>query len=186
MADGLTVTVRAGDSILSRYGNQLQAIGDGMARTVMARALNHEGDKARTQVKRILAGTTGINYNLINRAVATYRANRGSLKYELRAKGSETNLGLFKARQTLSGVSAAPWNARHIFRGDAPPRGSFFLPGTRVVYIRKTKASYPIEPLFGPNLAREIVKDEPAAAWRMVTHSLAARVGHELSRVLPR
>jgi len=185
MADGLTITVHASDSILSKYGNQLAAVGNGLARTVMARALNHEGDKGRTQVKRALTRVTGISYNRIERGLATHRANQGSLRYELRQRGSETNLGLFQARQTGSGVSAAPWNKRHIFRGNNPSRGSFFLPGTPIVYIRTTKSSYPIEPLFGPNLAREIVKGEPAQAWRLVTSSLASRVGHELARVLP-
>jgi hypothetical protein len=182
---GLTITVKAGDSILSRYGNQLAAIGEGLANTVIARSLNHEGDKGRTQVKRVLVRQTGINYNMVEKGMATHKAHAGKLSYELLQRGSETNLGLFQARQGASGVSAAPWNVRRIFRGDNPSRGSFFLPGTRLVFIRTGKHSYPIEPLFGPNLAREIVKDESAHAWRSTLPSLANRVGHELARVLP-
>ena len=181
---GLEIRLLASDSVIARFGNQLAALGAGQARQVMARALNHEGDKGRTAIKRVLVTQTGINYNLIEKGMATHRANAGNLRYELRQRGSETNLGLFQARQTGQGVSAAPWNSRHIFRGDNPPRGSFFLPGTRLVYIRKGKASHPIEPLFGPNLAREIVKDKSRIAWERVPMSIADRVAHEIARVL--
>ena len=184
MAD-ISITIRQGDSILARYGNQLAYLSDVEAKTVFARALNHEGDKGRTQVKRELVTATGIKYSLINRGMATHRANKGRLEYRLDQKGSETNLGLFNARATGKGVSAAPWNKRQIFRGDNPSRGSFFLPGTKLVFIRVGAPRYPIKPLFGPNLAREIVKDKPAAAWTAVATSLADRIGHEIGRLLP-
>jgi hypothetical protein len=41
--------------VLAKFGNQLSALGNGQARIAMSRALNHEGDKGRTQVKRALA-----------------------------------------------------------------------------------------------------------------------------------
>jgi hypothetical protein len=44
--------IAAQDEVLARYGNQLAALGEGQARTALSRALNHEGDKGRTQVKR--------------------------------------------------------------------------------------------------------------------------------------
>jgi hypothetical protein len=42
----------------------------------------------------------------------------------------------------------------------------------------------PIRPLYGPNLARELVKDSSAAAWQ--SGNIVARVGHEIGRMLPR
>ena len=47
--------------VLARYVNALASLGEGQARTAMSRALNHEGDKGRTQVKRALVKQTGIN-----------------------------------------------------------------------------------------------------------------------------
>lgn len=179
----MEIRLIASDNILARYGNQLAALGQGLARTVMARALNHEGDKGRTQVKRALVTQTGINYNMIERGLATHRAHASRLKYELVQKGSETNIGLFNARETSKGVSAAPWNKRQVFPG------TFFIPlggGSKapIVMHRTGKARYPIQQVYGPNLAREIVKDKAAKAWRIVPTTLAARVGHEIAREL--
>jgi hypothetical protein len=36
-------------------------LGEGQARTALSRALNHEGNKGRTQVKRALVKQTGIS-----------------------------------------------------------------------------------------------------------------------------
>lgn len=48
-----------------------------------------------------------------------------------------------------------------------------------------SKSQLPIRPLYGPNLARELVKDSSAAAWQSGVANIVARVGHEISRRLP-
>jgi hypothetical protein len=53
----MQLNITARDRVLARYGNQLAALGEGQARTAMSRALNHEGDKGGTQVKRTLDET---------------------------------------------------------------------------------------------------------------------------------
>lgn len=68
--------INAKDQVLARYGNQLAALGEGQARTAMSRALNHEGDKGRTQVKRALVKQTGIKYGAVVAAVSTRRKRR--------------------------------------------------------------------------------------------------------------
>ena len=82
--------------------------------------------------------------------------------------------------QRGKGVSAAPWNKRRIFVR------SFIMPRFGRAFIRTSKSRLPIRPLYGPNLARELVKDSSAAAWQSGIANIVARVGHELSRVLPR
>lgn len=138
----------------------------------MARALNHESDKARTQIKRSLAQVTGIKPSLISIGFSTKRATARDLSYQFRQRGGETNLALFRANQGARGVSAAPWNIRRVFDG------SFMADGR--VFHRLAEPRLPIEPLYGPNLAREIVKGEPRAAFEAVPLRLAARVAHEL------
>ena len=167
------------DSILSRYANQIAYLSDGQIKQSFARALNHEGDKGRTQVKRVLVTSTGIKYSLINQALSTHRANRNSLEYRLEFDGDETNLNLFGARQTKKGVSAAPWNVRRIF-----PHTFMIGAYGGKVYSRVGPKRFPIQGKYGPNLAREVVKGEPAAAWQIVGPGLADRVGHEISRFL--
>lgn len=182
----MRLTISQAGSI-ERLANMLAAAGSGQARMAMARALNHEGDKGRTLVKRELVTSTGVKYSMIVRGLSTHRATGARLQYELRQKGNETNIGLFQAVQRKSGVSAAPWNVRRVF--GAKGRASFFLPNgkggsTPLVFIRKGGSRHPIEPLFGPNIAREIVKNKPKAAWESVPISLADRIAHELSRMI--
>jgi hypothetical protein len=175
----IEIKIEARDRIIWRFGNQLATLGDGMARTVMMRALNHESDKGRTQVKRALVRQTGIKYSQINKAVETIRATPASLEYVLKATGDETNLNLFNARQGKRGVSAAPWGKRQVFKH------SFTVPayGNRV-YVRTSDERGPLKPLYGPNFARELVKDETAATFRKGTAGIADRVAHEIARVL--
>jgi hypothetical protein len=82
----------------------------------LSRALNHEGDKGRTQVKRALVTQTGIKYGAVNKAMATIRATPATLTYALKVRGDETNIAWFGGVQRRKGVSAAPWHKRRIFR----------------------------------------------------------------------
>ena len=64
----MQLIISASDQVLVRYGNALAALGEGRARTALSRALNHEGDKGRTQVKRALVKQTGIKYGAVDKA----------------------------------------------------------------------------------------------------------------------
>jgi hypothetical protein len=94
----------------------LAALGEGQARTALSRALNHEGNKGRTKVKRELVKQTGIKYGAVDKAMATIRATPATLTYTLKARGDETNVAWFGGVQRRKGVSAAPWKKRRIFR----------------------------------------------------------------------
>jgi hypothetical protein len=167
------------DQVLTKYGNQLAALGGRQARVAMSRALNHEGDKGRTQVKRALVKQTGIKYGAIDKAMATICSTPATLTYRLKARGEETNIAWFGGAQRQKGVSAAPWNKRRIFAH------SFIVPRFGRAFIRTSKKRMPIRWLYGPNLARELIKDYSAAAWRSGVANIAARIGHEIARLLP-
>ncbi len=172
----MRLEISADDDVLKRVGNRLAAASDNRgARTAMARVLNHEGDKGRTQIKRYLAQTTGMKPSMINVGFRTRRASAWNLDYEFSQRGSETNLNMFRAKQGARGVSAAPWNVRRVFPS------TFTIPryGNKV-FKRLTENRFPLKPLFGPNLAREIVKGAPRDAYEAIPLRLAARVAHEL------
>jgi hypothetical protein len=173
------IEIMARDQIISRYGNALLAIGD-KAPIAMRDALNREGDNGRTQIKRALVKATGIKYGLINRGFSTNRANRNTLTYAMTQKGEETNLNLFGATQRKKGVSARPWNVRRIFPGT-------FLVGRygNKVFNRKGAGRFPLKQVYGPNLAREIVKDEPKRHFEAIPLGLAETVGKQIARYLP-
>ena len=175
----MQLIINAKDQVLAKYGNQLSALGDRNARTAMSRALNHEGHKGRTQVKRALVKQTGIKYGAIDKAMTTIRSMPTTLTYTLKAHGDETNIAWFGGVQRGKGVSAAPWNKRRIFAQ------SFIVPRFGRAYIRTSKSRLPIRGLYGPNLARELVKDSSAAAWQRGVANIVARIGHEIGRMLP-
>ena len=65
----------------------------------MSRALNHEGDKGRTNVKRAFDKQTGIKYGAIDKAMATIRSTPATLTYQLKASSEETNIAWFGGTQ---------------------------------------------------------------------------------------
>jgi hypothetical protein len=164
----MQLIISARDQVPARYGDQLVALGEGQARTALSRALNHEGNKGRTRVKRALVKQTGIQYGAVDKAVATVRATPVTLTYMLRARGDETNIAWFGGVQRSKGVSAAPWNKRRIFAR------SFILPRFGRAFIRTLKKRLPIRSLYGPNLARELVRERSAAAWQSGVANIVA------------
>lgn len=170
--------VIVGDKIAERFGDRLKSVAEKDAKRVFARALNRGGDQARTAVRRSLVAQTGIKYGMIHRAVTNERATPASLAYSLIAVGSETNLSLFGARQGRRGVSAAPWKKRRVFKS------TFIVPGYGgKVFKREGSERGPLEALWGPNIAREIVKEPTVLEWQKVGPFVLARVQHELSRL---
>jgi hypothetical protein len=176
----MRLVITASDQVLARYGNVLAALGERQARKALSRALNHEGDKGGTQVKRALVKQTGIKYGAVDKAIATIRATPATLTYTLKARGDETNIAWFGGVQRRKGVSAAPWNKRRIFAR------SFIVPRFGRAFIRTSKSRLPIRSLYGPNLAREVLKDSSAAAWQSGVANIVTRLGHEIGRMLPR
>jgi hypothetical protein len=173
----MEVRVSLADDIVARVGGAVARLGSGQARIAMSRALNHEGAKGFTQVKRVLVKQTGIKYGLITKAVTDQKSNPGTLTYQIIAHGNETNIALFGAVERKKGVSAAPWATRRIF-----PH-TFFAGGK--VFRRLGKARLPIKGVYGPNIAREIVKNESAAAFKLGTSRIADAVVHEVGRLMP-
>lgn len=173
--------VIVGDKIHERFGRTLRFVADKDAKRIFMRALNRGGNQGRTQVRRSLVAQTGIKYGLINKAVLDTRATPGDLSYSLIATGGETNLSLFNATQRKKGVSAAPWKKRRIFKGT-------FIVGAYAgkVFRRKTDERGPLAPLWGPNIAREIVRSPTINEWQKVGPFVLNRVEHELSRLFAR
>ncbi|WP_276200587.1 hypothetical protein [Chelatococcus sp. XZ-Ab1] len=170
-----------GDKVAERFGQHLKFVAEKDARRIFMRALNRGGDQARTQVRRSLVRQTGIVYGKIRQAVTEDRATPNNLAYSLIAVGEETNLSLFGARQGKRGVSAAPWRMRRVFKG------TFIVPtyGGRV-FKRTTNERGPLEALFGPNIAREMMRSPTINEWDQVGPFVLNRVEHELMRLFNR
>jgi hypothetical protein len=149
-------------------------------RSALRRAINHTGDKARTQVGRALVKQTGLKYGRVREELRTINATVGSLSYIIRARGGYVSLKEFAARQTQKGVSAAPWGKRRVF-----PHTFIVASLGGHVFERKGPARYPIRKLWGPAIPAEMVKDQTKEAFEAtVAADLPARVDHEISAIL--
>lgn len=174
-----TLTIRfEGDGITRLVGAMTQL--SNRVPDAMRRALNHTGDKARTRVKRALSQQIRAPQAAIVQygKMRTERANYGRLEYAIIAAGGPIPLKYFRPNQTARGVSAAPWGNRKVYK-------SAFMGGSMGghVFWRKGKERLPIERIAGPNVPKELVKDQSAAAFIATAAEFPPRVAHEI-RVL--
>ena len=156
----------------------------------IARAINHTGDKAKTQMIRALVPQTGLKRGVIVRALKVSKASAGGA-YVIRSRGGDISLKYFGARETRAGVSAAPHGQRQVFAGTFIKGGRF---PNRVaigklnghVFRRTGKGRLPIaKQKSGVYIPQEMVSGASAEAFRTaVTADLPARLQHELLRVL--
>jgi hypothetical protein len=169
------------------YGAQLRALGEHKAKQVMARAMNYEGRKAFTAVKRALRVQTSIKYSAINQSVKFMKSSaRGAtLETAIVGRGNYLTLKYFSPKQLKSGVSAKVWGKRQRFKGAFGAPGSpaaAKLHGTP--HKRIGKKRFPIKPLYGPNLAIEMVRDNPPKVFLVSSEQIAARIAAEIAAVL--
>lgn len=189
----IEINIRSVD--ISRLANALAAAGE-KAPHAIRRAINHTGDKVRTQVIRSLTAQTGLKRRVIVRALKITRANYSDARYQIRVRGGNISLKHFGARETRKGVSAAPWNRRQIFPGTfkragwwpnrvekANWRGHVFKrtggsTSTGMDQFEKQRS--------GLYIPQEMVTGATEAAFMSgVQASLPARLQHELYRILP-
>lgn len=193
----MQITISARDGVLQRFGNQLAAVGDYKARLALARALNYEGAKGLTAVRRAVAGQMRLKAGLMRRAIVPSKAwqgdkaegSAGKLQYVIRARGGPISLKYWNARELRAGVkSRAPGmegpHARSFIKGGKWPKGRVELKMGGHAFQRAGAAKRPIEKLVGPAIPNELVRGESAAQFRAMTFRIADRVAHELGRLI--
>ncbi len=167
----------------------LRLVGTGKTvRVALARAVNHTGDKARTQVVRALVKQTGAKYGVIRKALKTKRANAATITFQIIGRGGFMSLKEFGARQTSKGVSAAPWNERRVFPHTfiVPSLGGHVferIGGSR--RLGPAAGRLPIRKLWGPAIPKEMVKEKSKEAFETtVAAELPSRVAHEVEAII--
>ena len=186
MTEGVSIKVDA--SSLTRVSNLLHSAGKN-APLAMIRAVNHTGDKARTQMRRVLVTQTGLKMKTIRKAVTSKRAFNGGA-YEIKSRGGNVRLMFFGARETQKGVSAAPWNKRQVYPGTFMKGGLFpnrkgMVAGGAVVR-RAGKGRHPLHGVkSGLFIPTEMVTGSSEGAfYSTVESALPDRLAHELYRIL--
>lgn len=200
MSGGLFVTLDA--TALARLGNQIGAAGKN-APVALARAINHTGAKAKTQMVRALVPQTGLKRRTIVKALRENKAGPGALTYTINVHGGNIRLKYFGARETRQGVSAAPWGKRDIWAhtfmkaGWWPSRVTkgnwngqvFERAGSKTQTQHDTKGHGGMDRFTvvrsGLFLPDEMVQGASAAAFNSTAAAdLPARLEHELARIL--
>jgi hypothetical protein len=186
--------VKADLSQLTRLANVLGAAGKN-APLAIARAVNHTGDKAKTQMIRTLTVQTGLKRQVIVRALKPHRATPDNPVYRIDSAGGNIALKYFGARETRAGVSAAPRGQRQTFahtfmKAGWWPKRVEKRNWNNQVFIRaggstKTGMDKFEKVKSGVFIPDEMVTGATADAFRTVAErDLPDRLAHELLRAL--
>lgn len=148
------------DDVRIRFEAACNRIGEGEARRAFSMALNKEGRKSFTQLRRSLAQQSSIPRGAVNAATRFKTATRGTMATVTSGTGRHLPLSFFGAKQFSYGVRAKIWGRAQNFRSAFVVKR--YGGG---VFKRTGKARFPIEQLWGPAVPVEMLRDEAYAAW---------------------
>ena len=139
----------------------------------MREGLYEGGDKVRTRVRRALKVQTNVKaYGSITQRVPGVRAG---LTYIIRGEGKGMPIELFPV-SAPGPVVASPWGVVHTFKRSFANRLGY--------RARTTSKRFPIRRLYGPSVAKEIVKDQSAEAFEAgVRADVLAAIEKRLARL---
>lgn len=167
------------DQTRIRYEAMIQRVGEREANRAFSRALNHEGRKSFTAVKRALRKQTDIPAGMITAAMQFKSSSQRNLRTIIQGSGSELPLRFFGARQFSYGVRAKVWGKFQTYKSNFIVAS---LSGN--VFHRTSRKRLPIQRTFGPSIPKEMVKDETAETFEQSGNAVMDRAMHELSRIL--
>jgi hypothetical protein len=175
----VNVIIRDLDQTRVHFEAAVQRVGEQEANRAFNRALNSEGDKVRTAVRRALRQQTGAKAALINRETRSFRSTFSNLVYTIEARGDYLGLSHFSPRQFGYGVRAKPWGRWQRF-------DSAFLVGSLAgnAFVREGKARLPIKKMFGPAIPKEMVQHETKRAFEETQPDVLAEALRQLQRII--
>ncbi len=149
------------DDVRIRFEAACLHLGEGESRRAFSMSLNKEGRKSFTQMRRVLAQQTSIPRGSVNAAMSFRTASRATLSTVTAGSGRALPLSFFGAKQFAYGVRAKIWGKAQTFRS------AFVVKRYgNGVFKRTGKARFPIEQLWGPSIAKEMLRDHAYAAWQ--------------------
>jgi hypothetical protein len=175
----MNILIRDLDQTRVHFEAALQRLGEQAATRAFNRALNSEGNKVRTQVRRALRKQTGAKAALVNRETRTIRSSFSNLTYTIEARGDYLGLSHFSPRQFGYGVRAKPWGRWQRF-------DSAFLVGSLAgnAFVREGKARLPIKKMFGPAIPKEMLQDATRDAFEAAQPDVLAEATRQIQRLL--
>jgi hypothetical protein len=144
---GASISIWVDTRDLARVNAAFREVSGEMRRKIIPESLNKGGYICLNRVKQNLVQETGLPAGQISAALHAVPATAGRYRFMITAKGGYTRVG-FGARQVGAGAAHRAWGRTQIARGAFVHRGQAF--------IRTTSNRYPIRPLFGPSIPREV------------------------------
>ena len=110
----LVVDLKTATDEVSRY---IARLGKDVSDRALYNALNHEGDKLRTQIRRHVTNQSGLSYGYVSAHFKELRAHPGRLEYRIIANDAPKKLSEFAKGLVAGqkGVSASPWGKTRFF-----------------------------------------------------------------------
>lgn len=188
----MRVEIVSKDNNLSKFANQLGAVGDDKGRQALARAVNRVTSSVEARVVRAIGKQSSIPVRIVRTQVKKKLAahkGAGAIEGVVYASGTPLSLKYFNPRQSAFGVRAKVWGQvqrfpSHFMHGGRWNSGNLIAGGH--VFSRTAKDRFPIEKTMGPSVPEELVRDEAARVFHQTVETmLPKRVEHELSRLLP-
>jgi hypothetical protein len=175
----VNVIIRDLDQTRRHFENAVRLVGEQKATVAFNRALNSEGNKVRTQVRRSLRQQTGAKQDLINRETRSFRSSFSSLTYTIEARGTHLGLSHFNPRQFAYGVRAKPWGRSQRFEK------AFLVSSlSNNVFVREGKSRFPIRKMFGPAIPKEMVQDATREAFEAAQPDVLREATRQLQRMI--
>lgn len=152
----------------------LENLANAGAMRPLREGLYEGGDKVRTRVRRALKVQTNVKaYGTVVSHVPSVRAG---LSYIIKGEGKGLPIQLFPVSAPGS-VVASPWGVEHTFKRSFHNRMGYMA--------RLSSKRFPIRKLFGPSIAKELVKDRSAEAFEAgVAADVLPAIEKRLARLL--
>lgn len=170
------------DKALREMRALMQQLADGKVQLAMARAVKRIGDQAYGRIVKVLSKQVGTTQKAIRKVVIKSPPVPGRrIAYKIMAASPALSLKEFNPKAASGGVVAGPWGNRRVF-----PRAFISDVKGGHVYARKGVQRLPIRKLWGPSIAKELLKDQALAEFEKAVAELPARLRHELEAILSR
>jgi hypothetical protein len=179
----MSPTVNLDLRALNSFASATQVLSGPQLTRVLREALSAAGGKTRTQVRRALREQANVKAAKdINDRTRSYLV-AGQLAYrivgERKALPIDRVKGLAVTTGPGGGVLAAPWQVLRQFQRSFIENGKYMA--------RLGPDRFPIRKLYGPSIAKELVKGQSLAAFHAAAlPELRTQVISRLARMLPR
>lgn len=179
------IVIRDLDQTRRHFENAVRLVGEDRAKVAFNRALNSEGQKVRTLVRRELRKQTGAKAELIARETKGIRSTFSTMAYTIEAKGGFLGLSHFNPRQFSYGVRAKPWGRSQRFERAfiVSKLSNNVFTNTRE-YSDKSGRNNKLGKMFGPAIPREMMRDATRDAFEKAQPDVLTEARRQLQRMI--